>query len=310
MGFAFGPVESKEVYEQIFTGFKEHNVPLDGSVFEADQHKALIAVFADHYNKHLVCLHHFLKSLKDKHFAVFVAHLVRARIEEEFNRLRHRFAGSVLIIIRRHNHSDEIMAALNKEFAKAGLVFDGNEIAVGRTKEQQMRWESVSMWKRVEFRMSGTSGALESTPGHLKDDVKRTQTFNGGVHQLQRQAADSFHSFGARVRHNYSAALRKSQNIARSMEQEMERQSQFFGSSADFCPCGQMVHLTAMFSGSNENSFPVPCCHQFHRGATRPRMTTLPTLETFIPEGAPVTRTPSDGTTNPRCIIRPRRTAR
>jgi hypothetical protein len=305
LGFAFGPVESKEVYEQIYTGFAEYGVPLDGAVFESDMHKALIACFSDHNNLHLKCLHHFLKSLKDKNFGVFLAWLVRGRTEDEFNRMSHEFVAPIQAILDLNNHSDAIMDALRKEFGKCGLSFDGTVIAVGTSAEEIATWESVSMWKRVELLMSGTSGALESIHGHLKDDVKRTQDLSSGLMQLQLQSIRSVDSYPVRVRHNYCASLRKAQNIAVKLGPEIARQAQFYGSTADVCPCGQTIHLTKMFSGDVENSFPVPCSHQFHCGAERPRMESCPKLCTDVPEGA---SKPRLGPAQPRCIIRERRT--
>jgi hypothetical protein len=306
LGFAFGPVESKEVYEQIYTGFGEYGIDLNGSVFESDMHKALIACYRDHQNLHLICLHHFLKSLKDKNFAVFLASLVRTRTEQEFTRLSHEFVAPLQAILELHDHSKAIMTALRKEFGKCGLTFDGTVIAVGTSDEEIAKWESVSMWKRVDLLMSGTSGGLESIHGHLKEDVKRTQDLSSGLMQLELQSIRSVESYPVRVRHNYCASLRKAQNIAKKIGPEIARQAKFYDSTSEFCPCGQTIHLTKMFSGDVENSFPVPCSHQFYCGAARPRMEECPQLCKNVPAGAKI---PPVGPVTPRCIIRQRRTA-
>jgi hypothetical protein len=71
----FGPAEAIERYKQFYTAFAQYDIDRSGDVFEADQGVALVSLFKNHRNAnlHLICFHHFLKTLKDRRFAVYVA---------------------------------------------------------------------------------------------------------------------------------------------------------------------------------------------------------------------------------------------
>jgi hypothetical protein len=238
LGFAFGPAETIELYEQFYTEFAKHGIDLSDYVFEADQGPALVSVFKKHGNLHLICLHHFLKTLKDKRFAVYVANLVRARTEDEFARLCQDMVAPLRSVLEWHNHSPDIWTAMAKEFGKAGLTFDRNTISVGQSAEEQTRWLQVSMLKRVAFRMPPTTGCLESMNGHLNEETPRNNTFWASAATVQRMVIRSMKSFGARVRHNYNASIRKSINISLKLGDECQRQIAFYQSTVDDCPCG------------------------------------------------------------------------
>jgi hypothetical protein len=104
-----------------------------------------MSLFKKHGNRHLICLHHFLTSLKDQRCAVDVRNLAKARTEREFAGRCQEFVEPLQRVLDTHNYSAEIIAALRKEFGKAGLTFDGNVIAVGRSPQDHERWNSVFM---------------------------------------------------------------------------------------------------------------------------------------------------------------------
>jgi hypothetical protein len=281
VAFAFGAAETTELYELFYEEFGKLEVNLCDFVAESDQGSALMALFKKYKNLHLICLHHFLRTLKDRHFAVYVASLVKARVEGEFDRLCKRFVAPLLAVLADNGNSDEIKSALNKEFAKAGLVFDGHTISVGASAEFSERWRSISMLARAETDMPPTTGALESTHGHLNEATGRVNSFWPSMCRLKKQGEQSFKSWGTRVCRNLAAACRRSEGQFKWLGDDIARQVAFFGTTVDSCSCGQTEHLSKMF-GVN-----VPCPHQLavrhmdlsYLGPSRPKLAEVPTIE-------------------------------
>jgi hypothetical protein len=282
VAFAFGAAETQELYELFYDEFAALGVDLSTFITESDQGPALMALFKKHGNLYLICLHHFLRSLKDRRFAVYVSGLVKARTEGEFNLLRERFVRPLLKVIGEYTRNPAVIrAALKKEFAKAGLVFDGRAITVGASPEESARWNCVSMVKRAETEMPPTTGALESSHGHLNEDTGRYNSFWPSMCRLKRQGERSFGSWSSRVQRNLNAAYRRSDGQLRWLADVIMDQVRFFGASSAGCSCGQTAHLSKMF-GTN-----VPCPHQLycmqkdpnHRGPYRPKLPEVPKIE-------------------------------
>jgi hypothetical protein len=125
IAFAFGPGETAELYELFYTEFEKYEVNLGQFIVESDQGGALRSTFQKHGNRQLICLHHFLRTLKDRNFGFQVASLVKCRSEAEIELLYTRFVSYTRCTLNMYEHSPEIWNALRKELGKAGLVFDG-----------------------------------------------------------------------------------------------------------------------------------------------------------------------------------------
>ena len=65
VSFAFGPTESKQLYNKHFENFQlKFSVDISKYSFESDQGTALLAFFEKHKIKHFACMKHLSTSLK------------------------------------------------------------------------------------------------------------------------------------------------------------------------------------------------------------------------------------------------------
>jgi hypothetical protein len=115
VAFAFGPTECQELYESFFTAFNRLGINLGNYPVLCDQGPALKAVLRRHGNLRFLCLHHFLKSLNDPKFSVFVADLVRCRTFNEFKTMSNLMTSFITIAMRDNSDSGEISPALYQQ---------------------------------------------------------------------------------------------------------------------------------------------------------------------------------------------------
>jgi hypothetical protein len=88
LGFAFGAVETVELYEQHFGAFIHlFGIDLSHYIIESDQGSALCSLGTSKGQVQLFCLRHFLLSLKQKEFSCQICNLVKCRTENEFESL-------------------------------------------------------------------------------------------------------------------------------------------------------------------------------------------------------------------------------
>jgi hypothetical protein len=269
LGLAFGPAETSELYEQFYTGFSSHGVDLANFIIESDQGPALISFCERHGITRRFCLHHFLRTLKDPIFAVYVGDIVPARTDIELQLLFERY--SVQLADKLRQEPDLTKQAI-KQLAKAGLgLTAGHQIFV----QDELRWQQVSMLVRIHEEMPPTTNCLESIHGHLNESTPRNNTFWASMCRLGAQMVRSVSGYGFAVRHNFNHACRKAQDIARMIRGSPESFAQmgYFQTEADHCLCGQIVHLSMMYN------IDIPCAHRLLAGAERPKMYELPKLE-------------------------------
>jgi hypothetical protein len=80
LAFAFGVAETVELYEQHYNAFlRLFEIDLKQYILESDQIPALCALCAARNQPQLLCLRHFLLSLKRKEFSCQVVNLVKCR---------------------------------------------------------------------------------------------------------------------------------------------------------------------------------------------------------------------------------------
>jgi hypothetical protein len=171
LAFTFGPSETSELYRHFYQTFqKRYGISIGQFIVESDQGSALKAICRENGNPHRVCLRHFLARLKNPYFSVYVAELVRARTEGEFNMIRKSYFPFLQSAIK--GKPDSKYAA-EREFRKAGLAFNDEEIYIS----DAVRWAEVSMFTRVEERIPPTTNSLESLHGHLNEQTPRNNAF-------------------------------------------------------------------------------------------------------------------------------------
>jgi hypothetical protein len=104
---------------------------------------------------------------------VYVADLVRARTEEEFQRLCTEYAPHLTQTLNDSGHDDKVLERLKKEFAKAVLVYETGKSVISK----EEGWKSVSMYIRSREGLPSTTNCFESIHGHLNEDTHRNNTF-------------------------------------------------------------------------------------------------------------------------------------
>jgi hypothetical protein len=141
LGFSFGIAETVELYQQQYTTFAElFAIDLRQYVVESDQGSALRALCARNGQTQLICLRHFLVSLKFKEFNVLVGNLVKCRTESEFETLKALYEGEF------HSVADQKRRGLLFwTLKKAGLTSPDGTILIA----DKQRWNAVCMWNRV-----------------------------------------------------------------------------------------------------------------------------------------------------------------
>jgi hypothetical protein len=277
LAFAFGPIESFELYDKFYNTFKsKYNIDLSHFKVESDQGSGLKNYCETHHIVHRFCLRHFLASLGDRLFSCYVEYLVKSVNQGEFEMLSVAFCKPLDEVINAGTDPNVRLIRARHEFAKAGLAInysDGqvHSITVGNIE----RWAQVLILHKIVDQLSSTTNALESINGHLNHIVGRRNTFWSSLVRLAEQIEHGINRFtcSTSVRDNCHRGIRKSWVLSQSMgEIEMNSQIAFYHSCREICNCGQTVHLSSMYE------IPIPCCHRFHLGAVRPRMHTSPQL--------------------------------
>jgi hypothetical protein len=278
LAFAFGPIECSELYEHFWTVFNEKfHINLADFIFESDQGSGLRKFCKEHGIRQRLCLRHYLASLKDRMFAVYVNYLVKATTVEEFQLLRQAFLLPLSEAIKACGPRG--LERARAQFAKAGLVIDFVEdtvtlIKIGDDESFQERWKQVSILQKIEDLMPPTTNCLESINGHHNDATPRNNLFWASACRLAEQIQQGILHFSAYVRHNFNRATRQALILRLSLgEDEMARQKAEYEADANSCSCGQTRHYSAMYR------IPVPCCHRLASGASRPRMVEPPKLQ-------------------------------
>jgi hypothetical protein len=121
LSYAFGPVEDCELYQIFADIFKEpeFGVKLSDFLLESDQGSGLKKYAGMNCIKQRFCLRHFLATLKDRVFGVYVHYLVKTQTMAEFTALRDAYRPQLHEAIARLPMSG--LERAQEEFAKAGL---------------------------------------------------------------------------------------------------------------------------------------------------------------------------------------------
>jgi hypothetical protein len=259
LAFAFGAAETLELYEPLYGLFVElFGIDLGQYIMESDQGAALRALCHRHDQRQLICLRHFLLSLKLKEFSLPVGNLVKCRTGDEFADLRTMYENEFRDV--RDARRRQLLA---RTLRKAGLAFIEEKIVIA----DEARWAAISMWKRVDTRMPSTTNSLEATHGHLNEAISRRNTFWASMAVLSDAIADKTVHFKTALTHDFRAALKRSRRRSEIIPPErMAEECAHFGTSDSVCLCGETVHLSSSYRAD------LPCSHRFSRGARKPQI--------------------------------------
>jgi hypothetical protein len=257
LAFAFGVAETKGLYEQLYAEFMRlFQIDLSKYIVLSDQGTALRALCDDHHQRQLFCLRHFLRSLKMKTFSLAVGNLVKCRTEDEFHSLRRLYEGQFRAVVDAAG-----LKLLKRTLNKAGRGWAEGEIVI----EDEVRWNVVSMWRRIPTRLPSTTNSLEATHGHLNEAISRRNPFWQSMGILYGSVSDKVQHFDVALVQGFRLALKRYSRRCRDLPKErMDEECMDFGTSIEACSCGETVHLSSCYRTD------IPCGHRYAKGARKP----------------------------------------
>jgi hypothetical protein len=185
LAFAFGPAETVDQYNLIFTAFSRYGIDLSTFILESDQGSSLTLFAKTHNIAQQFCLHHFLHIVCKGTFCWGIANAVRARIITE----RDRLPSELTLLIRQFYAmlTDQNVVMLGKDLKKAGFGLQNGTVCI----VDQRRWEQVAMSARVDDGIPPTTGCLESIHGNHNKSTPRHNTFWASMYRLATQIVRS-----------------------------------------------------------------------------------------------------------------------
>jgi hypothetical protein len=280
LAISFGPIEDSNIYEIFFNIFYgQFGVDLSRFTLESDQGSGLAKFARLHAILQRFCLRHFLASLKDHVFAVFVHFLVKVKTQPEFLLMIEYYRLPVHQSIESVNHSrtGDGLKRAQREFAKAGLLVvyvDGETLPVIQIADQ-VRWDQVSSISKMNEAIPMTTNSIEAINGHCNESTPRRNSFWGSLTRLAKMVNRGIDCFPLSVKHNFNAATRRTAAFVRIIGQhEINRQKVFYRTNPQnaTCDCGVSSYFSRLF-----NQF-IPCCHLMHAGLKKPVLVNPPSL--------------------------------
>jgi hypothetical protein len=99
-----------------------------------------------------------------KEFSGQIDNLVKCRTGDEFESLRRMYEIELQKVTEPNRYK-----LLDWTLAEVGLGYTEGPLVIT---EHDTRWNAVSMWKRVHFRMSSPTNTLKATHDHLKGELR------------------------------------------------------------------------------------------------------------------------------------------
>jgi hypothetical protein len=188
------------LYENFYLAFRElFEIDLSRYHLASDQGLALMSIGKRH-PRHLLCLRHFLVSLKQNQFSFQVGQLVKVQCLAEARCLKEAFEAEFRAVTARVERQ-----LLLKTLGKAGLRLTDDQITIGDAK----RWEAVSLIHRATTRMPSTTNSIESTNGHLNDATTRNNPFWGSRSLLVEMMFRRVRGFRELLQRGFRRAVKK-----------------------------------------------------------------------------------------------------
>lgn len=262
LGFAFGPAESKDLYEHFYKSFNDIiDVDLSNYVTESDGGSALSAITADKEQKQLTCHHHYLRSLKTNEFSHQVGALTSCQCSIDLENLLKEYSKE----FARFTNDDTKFQVMQKTLATCGMCFnkETNKIEIFDAEQ----WDSISLIERVKYKLPTTTNALESSHGHLNSKTPRRNDFYTSLSRLISFTIEKTHNFKKAYQTNFNRAKRKIfDQCSPFYEQLLIKESAQYNSTKEKCDCGETVLLSAMMRVK------LPCSHMIFKGAKFPEI--------------------------------------
>lgn len=186
IAFSFSLTENEQIYQLIFDTFdKKLSINLSEYFFESNQGTALQSFFTKNKIKNFVCNRHLLVSLKHNIFSFQIGTMVKCRcqidLDTSFSNYSDEFS-QFLIQYKEQNNKKEFQKKkeeLLNALENVGLTFS-DRIEISNPE----RWKQVSLFERISFAIPSTTNSLESSHGHINENVKRRHNFFHAIQKL------------------------------------------------------------------------------------------------------------------------------
>jgi hypothetical protein len=275
VALAVGPREDKALYEIFHKIFaEEFGITLNGLRVVSDRGSALQAICTSHDNDQFFCLRHFLVSLKLRMWSEEIGNLIRCRVVGDYGRLCAEYEPRFAEAITDPNSPQG--KHLLKMLRMVGLGMTNGRIGV----DDQVKWDAISMIKRVEVNLPSTSNALESFHGHANEQTPRRNDFLPSIVRASTMMIRKTLSFRASLEANFAIVVRKAHRRAKNTDPEiLSREREQYETTIADCGCGETRHYSAMYR------IHCPCSHQYSIGASKPQ---APNVQLDLGNPAPV----------------------
>lgn len=261
LGFAFGPGETKELYNLFYTTFKSViDIDLSKYIMESDGGTALKSIIADYNQVHLICHNHYLRNLKTKEFSHQVGALTSCKCEIDLNILIDLYSQE----FSKYLDNEEKMIRLQKSLQTCGMQFNIEKHKIEITDIDQ--WKAISMKERVDFKMPSTTNALESSHGHLNALLPRRNDFYTALSRIIDFVIEKTHNFKKAYITNFNRTKRKIEDQTSPFYRPLIlKELHQYKSTIDSCECGEVALLNNMLRTN------IPCSHKVVKGAQFPK---------------------------------------
>lgn len=256
IAFAFGSGETKYLYDLLLqTTESQLNINFSDSIFESDEGPALRSICEERSIMQLKCTRHFLEKLKKMDYYYEIKHLIQCTSQIDFQNAIECFSMQFSQICI--ENPDEFLK-INSILSKIGLVFIDGQISI----ENELKWNKVSLLKRIDYHMPSTTNTLEAMHGHLNKRSLRRNSFFCSLFRIINELNSKYSKINQRIQHNYYYTKSKTmKNLQKTDTSTLSNMIQFYESSQVNCQCGQNKLEMANFKIN------IPCIHQIALGA-------------------------------------------
>jgi hypothetical protein len=189
-----------------------------------------------------------------------IGNLIRCRVSQDFDRLCAEYEPRFLQALEAGFESPGTKRLL-KLLANVGLRLTFGHIAI----VDDVKWRAVSMIERITARLPSTSNALESFHGHGNEQTPRRNEFVPAIIRVADMMIRKTLSFPTALADSFGRVVRLSRRREKYGDPPvLESESVQYGTTLDYCGCGETCHLAAMYRTA------CPCSHQYRMKADKP----------------------------------------
>lgn len=258
LAFSFSVSESEQIYQRIYNFFQSKlNINLSQYVIESDQGKALNSFFSINNIENIVCNRHLLLSLKKTIFSYQIGNIVSCRSQidldaslctysDEFNEFFIEYKTKSTA-----SEYETMKNLLKKLLEKVGMTFSDTLVITDKN-----RWKQVSLFERIQKVMPSTTNSLESSHGHINENIPRRHNFFHSLNKLVKWSNRKISNFQKLLSKNFDYIVNKSiKKLQSKSSNDMIKECKYYQSTMFTCNCGEVSLESKLYRT------PLKCSH-------------------------------------------------